>query len=64
MDVVFCRNMMIYFDLKTRAELVAKFRRHLKAGGYLFVGHSETLGGIDRGLGFVQVRPTVYALRQ
>ena len=55
---------MIYFDQKTRSRIVAKFRRHLKAGGYLFVGHSETLGGIDRGLGFVQVKPTVYALRQ
>jgi chemotaxis protein methyltransferase CheR len=64
MNVVFCRNTMIYFDQKTRIELVAKFRRHLKVGGYFFVGHSETLGGIDRGLGFVQVKPTIYALRQ
>lgn len=64
MDIVFCRNTMIYFDQKTRYDIVAKFRRHLKPGGYLFVGHSETLGGIDRGLGFVQVKPTVYALRQ
>ncbi len=64
MNVVFCRNTMIYFDQKTRVGIVAKFRRHLKAGGYLFVGHSETLGGIDRGLGFVQVKPTIYALRQ
>ena len=64
MDVVFCRNTMIYFDQKTRIELLAKFRRHLKSGGYLFVGHSESLGGIDRRLGFVQVKPTVYVLRQ
>jgi len=64
MNVVFCRNTMIYFDQKTRVQIVAKFRRHLKVGGYLFVGHSETLGGIDRGLGFVQVKPTIYALRQ
>jgi chemotaxis protein methyltransferase CheR len=63
MDVVFCRNVMIYFDATTRGGIVTKFRRHLKAGGYLFIGHSETLGGIDRGLGFVQVKPTVYALR-
>lgn len=64
MHVVFCRNTMIYFDQRTRTDIVAKFRRHLKVGGYLFVGHSETLGSIDSGLGFIQVRPTVYALRQ
>ncbi len=63
MNVVFCRNVMIYFDATTRGGIVTKFRRHLKAGGHLFIGHSETLGGIDRGLGFVQVKPTVYALR-
>jgi chemotaxis protein methyltransferase CheR len=64
MDIVFCRNVMIYFDQKTRGGIVARFHRHLKADGYLFIGHSETLGGIDRGLGFVQVRPTIYTLRQ
>ena len=45
MDVVFCRNVMIYFDRKTRGDVVAGFRRHLRGGGYLFVGHSETFGG-------------------
>ena len=64
MDVVFCRNVMIYFDPKTRGRVVTEFRRHLKADGYLFIGHSETLGGIDRGLGLVQVKPTVYAVRR
>jgi hypothetical protein len=38
-------------------------RPHLKPDGHLFIGHSETLNGIDRGLGLVQVRPTIYALR-
>ena len=64
MDVVLCRNVMIYFDLKTRSRIVAQFRRHLKPDGHLFIGHAETLNGIDRGLGFVQVRPTIYALQQ
>ncbi len=64
MNVVFCRNVMIYFDLKTRSRIVSKFRRHLRADGHLFIGHAETLNGIDRGLGFVQIRPTVYALQQ
>ena len=64
MNDVFCRNVMIYFDLKTRSRIVGKFRRHLRPDGYLFIGHAETLNGIDRGLGFVQIRPTVYALQQ
>jgi chemotaxis protein methyltransferase CheR len=64
MDIVFCRNVMIYFDPQTRKQIVARLRRHIKPDGYLFIGHSETLGGIDRELGFVQVRPTVYALRR
>jgi chemotaxis protein methyltransferase CheR len=63
MNMVFCRNVMIYFDLKTRSQVVAQFRRHLKRDGHLFIGHAETLNGIDRRLGFVQVRPTVYALQ-
>lgn len=63
MNVVFCRNVMIYFDLKTRSRIVTGFRRYLKPDGHLFIGHAETLNGIDRGLGFVQIRPTVYALQ-
>jgi chemotaxis protein methyltransferase CheR len=63
MNAVFCRNVMIYFDLKTRSRIVGKFRRHLKPDGHLFIGHAETLNGIDRAIGFVQVKPTVYALQ-
>ena len=63
MNVIFCRNVMIYFDLKTRSRIVGRFRRHLKPDGHLFIGHAETLNGIDRAIGFVQVRPTVYALQ-
>lgn len=43
-DAVFCRNVMIYFDKPTRDSLVARFHRHTVAGGYLYIGHSETLG--------------------
>jgi chemotaxis protein methyltransferase CheR len=57
-DLTFCRNVMIYFDQPTRAALVARFHRYLKTGGYLFIGHSETLGR-DSPL-FRYVRPTVY----
>lgn len=42
--VIFCRNVMIYFDQPTRDALIEKFYHALTPGGYLFVGHSETLG--------------------
>jgi chemotaxis protein methyltransferase CheR len=64
MDLIFCRNVMIYFDQKTRSGIVSRFRRHLKPHGYLFIGHSESLGGLERELGFTQLRPTVYVLRR
>ena len=43
-QIIFCRNVMIYFDQPTRDNLVRKFHQHLEPGGYLFIGHSETLG--------------------
>ncbi len=42
--IIFCRNVMIYFDQPTRETLVRKFHQCSEAGGYLFIGHSETLG--------------------
>lgn len=42
-DVIFCRNVMIYFDRPTQYEVLKKFRPHLKSDGLLFVGHSENL---------------------
>ena len=56
--VIFCRNVMIYFDAVTRRTLVRKFYDALEPGGYLFIGHSET---IQRGDGlFHYVRPAIY----
>lgn len=45
MDIIFCRNVIIYFDKKTQADLFAKFREQFMAYGYLFIGHSESLEG-------------------
>jgi chemotaxis protein methyltransferase CheR len=58
LDVVFCRNVLIYFDRQTQGRLMARFDRYLKPGGYLFVGHSETLQWV--GHGFRYVAPTIY----
>jgi len=46
-DVIFCRNVIIYFDKPTQVALFEKFYNQLKPGGYLFIGHSETLNGIN-----------------
>lgn len=58
MDAIFCRNVMIYFNNQLREELIGRFESQLVAGGYLFVGHSESLNGIKTSL--KQVAPMVY----
>lgn len=58
MDIIFCRNVVIYFDKPTQQNLMRKFHRQLRPGGYLFLGHSETLNGID--VDFKAVGSTVY----
>jgi len=57
-DVIFCRNVMIYFDRPTRQDLIARFHSILAPGGTLFIGHSESLTGINHS--FRYVLPTVY----
>jgi chemotaxis protein methyltransferase CheR len=46
-DVVFCRNVLIYFDRSTQESVICKICRYISPGGYLFVGHSESLAGMD-----------------
>ncbi len=58
LDVIFCRNVIIYFDKPTQERLLRHFCRHLSHGGFLFLGHSETIFGMD--LPLVQVSPTIY----
>ena len=58
LDVVFCRNVMIYFDNKVRSRLLEQFYRLLRPGGYLMVGHAESLSGILSE--FRSVEPAVY----
>ena len=56
--IIFCRNVMIYFDTPTKAALAKKFHDVLEVGGYLFIGLSETLSGISGDL--EQVSPAIY----
>ena len=58
LDVIFCRNVMIYFDRETQSQLVHKFFKYLKPGGYLFIGHSESLQWVEHPFDYVQ--PTIY----
>jgi len=56
--VIFCRNVMIYFDTPTQQELVLKLVNQLAPGGYLVVGHSESLLGVKHPL--KSVKPGIY----
>ena len=57
-DVIFCRNVIIYFNKETKTKLVEKYANSLKPGGYLFIGHSESLYKIsDR---FELIGNTIY----
>lgn len=46
-DIIFCRNVIIYFDRPTQQKVLQTIYRHLKPGGYLFMGHSETLSSLS-----------------
>ena len=55
---IFCRNVFIYFDTATQERLIRQFCRHLAPGGYLFMGHAETLNNLKVPLHYVA--PTIY----
>ncbi|MBI5643258.1 MAG: protein-glutamate O-methyltransferase [Deltaproteobacteria bacterium] len=57
-DIIFCRNVIIYFDKATQATLFNKFAGCMHPGSYMFIGHSETLSGFD--LPFSKVAPSIY----
>jgi chemotaxis protein methyltransferase CheR len=57
-DVIFLRNVMIYFDAPTKTKVVARLAKKLRSGGHFVIGHSETLHGINDEL--KPVHPTIY----
>lgn len=57
-DAIFCRNVIIYFNRNTQETILRKLTQHLVPGGYLFVGHAETLHNMD--LPLVPVAPSLY----
>ncbi|MBT1700655.1 chemotaxis protein CheR [Fulvivirgaceae bacterium PWU4] len=60
-DIIFCRNVLIYFDKATQERIIRKFASHLSRGGLLFIGHSESMMGMD--VPFRQLKPTIYQLQ-
>ena len=60
-DAIFCRNVIIYFDRPTQENILRKLTNHLKPGGFLFVGHSETLH--DMNLPVEALGPALYRRR-
>jgi chemotaxis protein methyltransferase CheR len=57
-DVIFLRNMLIYFDQTTKQQIIENIYHRLTPGGYLFIGHSESIKGMHRNLHYVA--PTIY----
>ena len=58
-DLILCRNVLIYFTAEGRAKVLGALTAQLAAGGHLYLGHAETLNGVDHALR--TVIPTVYA---
>jgi chemotaxis protein methyltransferase CheR len=58
LDVIFCRNVIIYFDRNTQERLISRFCHLLRPDGYLFLGHSESIHGFD--LPLRRITSTVY----
>jgi chemotaxis protein methyltransferase CheR len=61
MDIIFCRNILIYFDKETQQAVLQHLTEYLRIGGFLFLGHSETLAGFH--LPLEPVGPTVFRRR-
>lgn len=58
LDIIFCRNVLIYFNRPTQETVLKKLVNKLKVGGYLFLGHSESIIGMN--LPLLRIKPTIF----
>ncbi len=61
-DVIFLRNVLIYFDPPTKMQVLKNICRHLKPGAWLFIGHAESLNGLDANLRLKSCGPSIYQM--
>ena len=57
-DIIFCRNVLIYFDRETQEKVILRICSQLKPGGYFFIGHSESISGMT--LPLENIKPTIF----
>ncbi|MCQ7582452.1 chemotaxis protein-glutamate O-methyltransferase, partial [Salmonella enterica] len=57
-DIVFCRNVLIYFDRETQEKVIQKICTKIRPGGYLCIGHSESMSNMDVPL--TNIKPTIF----
>ena len=57
-DIIFCRNVLIYFDFETQEKVINKLCEHLKPGGYFFLGHSES--AVGKKVPLKLISPTIF----
>ena len=58
-DVIFCRNVLIYFDVNSKKQVISSLYNSLSNNGYLFIGHSESLHGISKSFKLVHLKNTM-----
>ncbi|MBN1791967.1 MAG: hypothetical protein JW830_15830 [Bacteroidales bacterium] len=57
-DIIFCRNVLIYFEREVQYRILMQLCHHLSVGGYLFLGHSESIAGLN--LPLAHIKPTIF----
>ena len=58
-DVIFCRNVLIYFDVDSKKKVISYLYNSLNSNGYLFIGHSESLHGVSNAFKLVHLKNTM-----
>ena len=58
-DIIFCANVLIYFDMKSKIKVVQHLYNSLNSGGYLFIGYSETLHSISKAFQVISFPKTI-----